>query len=103
VNLVREHIETYEQLQTLVMIGRRPDREWTETAIEAALMLPAGKGSELLDHLVTSGLLVRLQGRVGDIFRCHPDLVLALRQLTNPIVEVDDSDGHPVTNGRSIS
>jgi hypothetical protein len=94
IDLVREHIETYDQLRTLVLIGRHPDREWTATSVEAALSLHSGQGQELLDHLIKSGFLVRLQNRGSDTFRCRPDLALPLRRLTTPTFDGLDAGGH---------
>lgn len=100
VNLVREHIETYEQLQVVVLIGRHPSRDWRAVSVEAALALPSGTGQKLLDHLARSGFLVRSHAGGGEVFRCHPDLALSLTRLTNPVADqVDRGSPSPDVSG----
>jgi len=54
--LLRDHIESYEQLELLLLLRAEPDRSWTEEALGARLCLPVSLITEALARLQSAGL-----------------------------------------------
>jgi len=79
--LLHEHVQTFEQLEVLVLLGREPEREWRLEAIASALHLSVEVGSEAIAYLSTTGLLTPAQQPSGDGFICHPPSARVLRSL----------------------
>ena len=78
-SLLREHIQTYEQLEVLLMLGRDPGHEWRADLVAAGLRLPYMVALEALGYLTRVGLLTHSE---ENLYRCHPDCARALEGLT---------------------
>jgi hypothetical protein len=63
--LLRDHIESYEQLELLILLRTEPNHLWTLEALSARLAIPAPLVSLALDGLRSSGL-VETQTRAGN-------------------------------------
>jgi hypothetical protein len=56
--LLFEHIETHEQLATVLLLRNDRQLSWTNRALAAELKIPTSLAEETLQHLVQHGLLV---------------------------------------------
>jgi hypothetical protein len=56
-DLLREHIETYEQLEVLLRFAGTRDRTWTMPEMTAATGVPAEAVADALARLAASGVL----------------------------------------------
>jgi len=56
--LLREHIETYEQLEVLLLLRRERDEKWTVAALAARLQVRDELIASALEGLETAGLAV---------------------------------------------
>ena len=82
IDVLREHVESYEQLEVLLLLGRSHKREWSVDDVAGQLHLAAAAGSEVLEYLCGAGLLTRCQDPRGDRFRWHPDSSTVLDRLS---------------------
>lgn len=55
--LLRDHIESYEQLELLLLLRAEPDHPWTVDALSARLRIPASLVLLALDALQTAGFV----------------------------------------------
>jgi hypothetical protein len=55
--LLVAHIESYEQLETLLLLHQRPDRLWTPDEVGGHLKIPALAATTALEHLRNVGLV----------------------------------------------
>jgi DNA-binding IclR family transcriptional regulator len=55
--LLRDHIESYEQLELLVLLRTELDHRWTVDALSARFRIPASLASLALDELQTAGFV----------------------------------------------
>lgn len=56
-DLLREHIESIDQLEALALLRREAPRAWSADDVAATLRLPAPAASAALQHLCTAGLV----------------------------------------------
>lgn len=70
--LLREHVETYEQLEALLLLQRDPKRTWSADAAGAALKISPEAAADALDHLSGRGLLAIAPSGSGRLFRYAP-------------------------------
>lgn len=84
---LREHIETYEQLEIVLLLRNRPGQSLDCDAISAELRLPEAVVEEALDALSQRELVTRTPAAAGPVFSYSPEtpnlaeLVSALAQL----------------------
>jgi predicted transcriptional regulator len=55
--LLREHIESYEQLELLLLLRTELDHRWTVDALSARFRIPASLASLALDELQRAGFV----------------------------------------------
>lgn len=55
--LLRDHVESYEQLELLILLRAEPDHPWTVEALSARLRVPASLVLLALDTLQTAGFV----------------------------------------------
>lgn len=56
-HLLREHVESIDQLEVLALLCREAPRAWSADAVAARVRLPAPAVRAALQHLCSSGLL----------------------------------------------
>jgi hypothetical protein len=84
---LREHIESFEQLEIVLLLRSRPDQALSSTAISAELRLPETIVDETLHTLSGRELVARAPGVDGPLFTYSPEtptlaeLVSAVAQL----------------------
>jgi hypothetical protein len=81
---VRERVESYEQLEILVLLRARRSESWTASAIAAQLRMPELVAEQDLRALRQQGLLTSSTGPDALLFRYgprEPELASALEQL----------------------
>jgi hypothetical protein len=67
--LLREHVETYEQLEVLLLLHRDRNRTWNADAAGTALSLSPEAAADALDHLYGRGLLAMAPSGSARLFR----------------------------------
>jgi len=70
---LRDHVETYEQLEILVLLAGAPDRHWSADDIAAALRVDHAVVTEGLAHLDRAGVLVASGPDTAPRFAARPD------------------------------
>lgn len=81
VNLLREHVQTYEQLEILVRTGQDPRHAHLIASLLMELNLDPGAGAAAVDHLSDAGLLTIVRDAAGDRVRCHTDASTVVARL----------------------
>lgn len=56
-DLLREHVESIDQLEVLALLRREAPRAWSAEDVAARLRLPGPAASAALQHLCSAGLL----------------------------------------------
>jgi DNA-binding MarR family transcriptional regulator len=85
---LRDQIQTYEQLEILVSIGRDPASEHLIAALVRDLNLDSTAGAAVVDQLSAAGLLTITHDAAGDTVRCQEDF----RTLVAHLAEVYEAD-----------
>lgn len=86
---LREHIETYEQLEIVLLLRHRSGQSLDCDAISVELRLPEAVAEEALDALSQRELVTRTPAAAGPLFSYRPEtphlaeLVSALAQLNH--------------------
>jgi hypothetical protein len=81
---IRERIETFEQLETLLLLQAQPDRAWTNELVSSELNIAPRLASDALDHLCRCNLLDVRVGEEKVTFRYAPgttELDRAVKEL----------------------
>jgi hypothetical protein len=78
-DLLREHVQTHEQLETLVWCSREGGPV-SEAGLTAALGIAAPAAAETLHHLATCGVLDRVSDN-PPLYACSPAHAELLRRL----------------------
>jgi hypothetical protein len=78
---LRDHVETYEQLEILVLLAGAPDRHWRGDDIAAALHLDRAVVAEALAHLDRAGVLEPGGGDAAPRVAARPDHAVMLARL----------------------
>lgn len=55
---MHDHIESYEQLELLLLLRNEPDAYWTEEALSVRLSIPSSLVSPALEELQTAGFIL---------------------------------------------
>lgn len=74
-SLLRDRIDSFEQLEVLLLVGRHQERAWSVQAIAEALRLDTDTAVAALEHLVQKELMVRVPPGLAvaaTSFRYHP-------------------------------
>jgi len=85
---LREQIQTYEQLEILVRIGREPAGEQFIGSLVSDANMDSTAGGAVVDQLSAAGLLTITHDAAGDSVRCHEDF----RTLVARLAEVYEAD-----------
>jgi hypothetical protein len=56
-NFLRNYVETYEQLEVLLVIAREPERAWPEQEVRAMIAAPSRDADAAVKGLAASGVL----------------------------------------------
>lgn len=70
--LVADHIVSVEQLETLLMLRREPEREWSAESVKDELRTSILSASERLDDLTRRGFLAVRESADGRRYRYEP-------------------------------
>jgi hypothetical protein len=97
--LLRDHIESFEQLEILLLLHRRRDDTWVPDSVATELKLDPDNMDEALGHLCRAHLAVRVEGAarpfqyspgnpatdaaVGDLAQAYADNRLEVMNLMN--------------------
>ena len=80
--LLREHVNGFEQLEILLLAVRDPGKSWTAEAVAAELRIDARVVEEALDELHDRGLFARGLAPRSYVYRpSSPSLDQAVREL----------------------
>ena len=85
---LRDQIQTYEQLEIVVRIGRDPAREYVIASLVKDLNMDSATGAAVMDQLSAAGVLTITRDVAGDRVRCQENVEALAARLT----EVYDSD-----------
>lgn len=85
---LREHIESFEQLEIVLLLRSRPDQAMNSTAISAELRLPEAIVDETLDTLSERELVARAPGADGPLFNYSPETP-ALAELVSAVAQLN--------------
>lgn len=80
---LRDHVETYEQLEILVLLAGAPDRHWPADDIAAALRLDHAVVAEGLAHLERAGVLEASGPDTARRFAARPDHAAMVARLAD--------------------
>lgn len=72
VTLLRERIESFEQLEILLLVHAERQRNWTAETVANALKITVAIATEALDHLCRKSLLDVRVGNAQLLFRFAP-------------------------------
>jgi hypothetical protein len=78
---LRDHVETYEQLEILVLLAGAPDRHWHGDDIAAALHLDRAVVAEALAHLDRAGLFEAAGADAAPRLAARPDRAAIVARL----------------------
>lgn len=81
---LRERVESFEQLEILLLLHRDQNESWTAANVAAELRLSQGLAGDALDHLCRGNLLDVRVGKDSLVFRYAagtPELVAAVDRL----------------------
>lgn len=81
---LRERVESFEQLEILLLLHREQNESWTDATVAAELRLAQGLAADALDHLCRGNLLDVRVGKESLLFRYAagtPDLMVAVDHL----------------------
>jgi hypothetical protein len=81
VDFLRDHIQTYEQLEVLVRVGRDPRLDHVIASLVMELNLDASAGAAVVSQLSEAGLLTIVPDAAGDRVRCHADAATIVARL----------------------
>lgn len=70
--LLRARIESFEQLEVLLLLHRRADEGWTAASVSGELHIGVPVASDALDHLCRGNLLDVRVGKDALVFRFAP-------------------------------
>ena len=79
--LLRSHVDSYEQLEILVLFGRQPGAQLTTPAVASSLTMLEDTAAEGLRQLAVKGLLEPRPGPSGEVFECRPEWTDQLGRL----------------------
>jgi hypothetical protein len=82
--LLHEHVEGYEQLETLLLFVPEPRQEWTAASAANALRVSVQTTADALEHLHATGLLEPQPGgayRFAPRAEPHHEALVALERL----------------------
>ncbi len=89
--LLFEHVHTFEQLETLLLLRKDPTRTWTAAAVSEALNIREDSAEEALVHLGRTDLVVVAGDPRSAQFRYSPSN-RAMDETTSRLAQVyDDS------------
>lgn len=87
-----ENLESYEQLQALLLIAKAPDKDWTAKHVAEALRLSPASARAVLEHLSRRSLL-KGRGAVDEmLFTYVPEQAAVVQRL----VQICGSEPHVV-------
>lgn len=66
---LHDHIESYEQLELLLLLRHEPDAYWTEETLSVRLSIPSSLVSAALDELQTAGFILGNRQRSDKRYR----------------------------------
>jgi len=76
-----ENLESHEQLRSLLLIAKAPDRDWTAQQVADALKLPPASAHDVLQHLSRRSLL-KGRGAVDEmLFTYVPEQAAVVQRL----------------------
>ena len=64
---LREHVSSFEELETLLFLARAPRRSWSAEELAAALKLPEDNVGAALDGLIAVGSLLEASAASGSV------------------------------------
>ena len=79
--LIGERVESYEHLETLILLRRQPDRLWTPSVLAAELRIPEETSAAVLASLSAAGLVRTSPDSPGDHVSIHPDAMALIERL----------------------
>jgi hypothetical protein len=85
---LRDQIQTYEQLEILVKIGRDPASDHLLDPLVRDLNLDSTAGAAVVDQLSTAGLLTITRDAAGDRVRCQENVRTVIARLAE-VYEAD--------------
>src|ERR1041384_6664346 len=71
---LRDHIETYDELELLLVIGRDPDKAWSEREIRDMMAAPSTQLGDALARLAATGALLQAGQGSSSTFACAPGM-----------------------------
>jgi hypothetical protein len=75
------HIQTYEQLEALALIGTDSTADWTAAALAVRVPMAEAAAVEALEQLTREGLLVKTATETLDSYRCHAESAAVVGRL----------------------
>ena len=85
---LRDQIQTYEQLEIVVRIGRDPAAEHVISSLINDLKMDSRAGAAIVDQLSGAGLLTIIHDAAGDRVRCQGSAATPIARLA----EIYESD-----------
>ena len=70
--LLRDHVQTYEELEMLLAIARDPEREHSIATLLVTLNLEASAGAGVVEELAKAGVVTITRDAAGGRVRCDP-------------------------------
>jgi hypothetical protein len=67
-----DHVSGYEELETLLLVAREAERDWTDSEVAASLNVPIEPISSALEGLFSSGIVAAAQRGALTAYRYAP-------------------------------
>jgi hypothetical protein len=104
---LRSSIETYEELEALLLLSRTPEK-WSTVALCKELRVSEAEVDAALEALVARGFVVKEADGSHSLFRADPELVDVLEQLAavyaeNPIDVVKAMSANAIQRVRNAA
>jgi hypothetical protein len=79
--LLHEHVESYEQLEILLLFAGEPDRSWSGRELAAKAGMPIGAAVDAAEHLHQVAVLIRSESGGVARFSARSDLTATIDHL----------------------
>lgn len=96
--LLRERIDNFEQLATLISLSREPERLWTDTDVARSIGVATDVAASSLEHLASNGIIEAVTARTfrylpnapgadALVRAYHTETVLVMKQMNQNSID----------------